>query len=71
MARRGWIARRADPADRRAKTVRITNAGLKKLGSLEPEIVSLQTSLFSGFPQEKVSQLIELLEQLRESIHDA
>jgi MarR family transcriptional regulator, organic hydroperoxide resistance regulator len=71
MGRRGWIARRADPADRRAKTVLITNAGLKKLGSLEPEIVALQAKLFRSFPQEKLSQLIELLEQLRESIHDA
>jgi len=66
MELRGLVTRTRDAQDRRVVTVRIASKGLKSLGRLDAPLRALGKRQFRNLDPGRLSQLIELLESLRE-----
>ena len=66
----GFIERALDPDDKRAVKIRISQKGKDLVKSTGPKRLKLMNDLSSGLSPEEKSQLIQLLEKLRKSIHD-
>jgi DNA-binding MarR family transcriptional regulator len=62
---RGYVMRTRDKHDRRVIYGKITIAGLKLLRGIDAPIDKFGREMFRHVPQEKLKQLIELLEQMR------
>ena len=74
LEERGWVARRADRADRRASSIRITAAGRRAVGRFEAQ---LQAELERFLGTDAVSQadaeldwLFDVLQQRRNQAHE-
>lgn len=67
---RGLIARERNAQDRRVVMAGITPAGLQLMAELDPLMVNEHSRQLGKLDREKLQQLIELLEQVRESPED-
>ena len=68
MEGRGLISRARDGQDRRVVKTRIGAKGLRLLEEIEPSLAEHHRKQFAGFGEKKLKQLVEWLEQIRESI---
>ncbi len=60
----GFVERLPDPADRRNKHLRLTDAGIDALNEIFSITVEMRSRLLEGLPKETVSQCTELLAEL-------
>ncbi|MEV7009836.1 MarR family transcriptional regulator [Streptosporangium sp. NPDC051022] len=66
LERRGYITRQANPADRRAALVHLTDEGREVVNTLFPQQLAVEVRLLSGMTPEQRGQIIEGLTQLVE-----
>jgi DNA-binding MarR family transcriptional regulator len=66
----GYVRRSLDPDDYRMFSIELTDTGRKLIQELAPEAVDQMNDLASGLTAEERTQLIALLEKLRNSIRD-
>ncbi|MFJ1595951.1 MarR family winged helix-turn-helix transcriptional regulator [Streptomyces sp. NPDC088261] len=66
-ARRGWLARSPDPADRRSRILRLTPAGHLLLDELTRRTTETFASALADWTDDDVGRLGALLDRLRES----
>ena len=62
---RGWLVRKRDTRDRRVVHIRITDVGLRLLAQLDEPIRELHRRQLAHLGEQKLKQLIELLEEVR------
>ncbi len=67
MEARGLISRARHDQDRRVVKTQITSKGLSVLDNLEPLIIEYHRKQFAGFGEKKLKQLIEWMEEIRET----
>jgi DNA-binding MarR family transcriptional regulator len=65
LAKQGLVRRRRDAHDRRVVLTEITEAGGSLLQSIAPQLDARVRELFAHMPQQRLEQLIELLEETR------
>jgi DNA-binding MarR family transcriptional regulator len=68
MEARGLIGRARDSQDRRVVKTQITSRGLRLLEDLHPLIAAHHKKQFGGFGEKKLKQLIEWMDQVRETV---
>jgi DNA-binding MarR family transcriptional regulator len=61
----GWLVRDRKPGDRRVVVLRITQAGIDVVGSLDAELTALHRAQLAHLGDAGLEQLIELCEQAR------
>ncbi|GAA3115930.1 MarR family winged helix-turn-helix transcriptional regulator [Streptosporangium carneum] len=66
LEQRGHITRQANPADRRAALVRLTDRGKEVVDTLFPQQLAIEVRLLDGMTPERRAQIIEGLTQLVE-----
>ncbi len=66
LERRGYITRQANPADRRAALVRLTDEGERVVDTLFPQQLAIEARLLGDMTPERRAQIIEGLTQLVE-----
>ena len=64
LEQRGYITRQADPADRRAALVRLTEEGVEIVDTLFPRQLAAEVRILGGMSPERRAQIIEGLAQL-------
>lgn len=64
LEKRDWVARRRDPADRRAHVVGLTEAGEKALADIKPAVVEAKKELLAPLSEQEQDQLRDLLVRL-------
>ncbi|MFJ1605136.1 MarR family winged helix-turn-helix transcriptional regulator [Streptomyces sp. NPDC088253] len=70
VADRGWIERLPDPADKRSRILRLTDAGREQLTELSRRSSRLFADRLSDWSDHEVGLLIHLMDRLRESFGD-
>ncbi|MER7677296.1 MarR family transcriptional regulator [Streptomyces sp. NPDC096934] len=70
VADRGWIERLPDPADRRSRILRLTDAGHARLDELSQRSSQLFADRLSDWSDHEVGLLSHLMGRLRESFGD-
>ncbi|MEU6365012.1 MarR family transcriptional regulator [Streptomyces sp. NPDC046931] len=70
VAERGWIERSPDPADKRSRILRLTDAGMAQLDELSRRSTELLAERLADWPDDDVLRLIQLMTRLRESFGD-
>lgn len=70
MEAAGLVARRRDPQDRRVMRVELTAAGEELFHRLRAAAVAFDERLRSGFSDDEVAQLRDMLERLRSNVAD-
>ncbi|MGD9914074.1 MAG: MarR family winged helix-turn-helix transcriptional regulator [Rhizobiaceae bacterium] len=68
---RGLVLRQADPADRRAKLVSLTEAGAELLSQLQPIGASLRKDAAAGLDAPEWASLIDMLKRVRTNLQRA
>ena len=68
MEARGLISRARDGQDRRVVKAQINGKGLRLLEEIQPLIAAHHRRQFAAFGEKKLRQLVEWMEQIRESI---
>lgn len=68
MEEGGFIIRRDDPADRRARIVFITDLGMAQLPVMKETTRTIFSKAFSGIPTAKVDVLLDVLEGMRANL---
>jgi DNA-binding MarR family transcriptional regulator len=66
LIQRGYVQRQRNEGDRRVVLVSITQAGIELLRTLDEPINAVHQFLLGHIPEDKLTQLSELLEQARE-----
>ncbi|MBZ5554339.1 MAG: MarR family transcriptional regulator [Acidobacteriia bacterium] len=62
---RGWVARTREKKDRRVITTRITEAGLRRLKTLDEPVAGMHRQQVGQVPERTLRALIGLLKQVR------
>ncbi|MDT3396469.1 MarR family transcriptional regulator [Streptomyces sp. B1866] len=62
---RGWISRHPDPLDGRCRLLRLTGSGVKLLVQISDRHATALSERLSGWSDEDVGRLVELLARLR------
>jgi MarR family transcriptional regulator, 2-MHQ and catechol-resistance regulon repressor len=65
MVERGWVVRRADPADRRVHHVHLTPAGERLVREILPHYYLAAEEVWGGFPVQQLPALRRAMERLR------
>ncbi len=65
LEERGFVERRADPADRRSKHLYLTAAGEKKLASVLPAALALDAAMTEGFTADELATSANILERMK------
>lgn len=68
LEQRGLVRRKADAADRRARRVHITAAGLKLIGTLDDDAKRLMTETMGHVSDAKIVKLRDALNDLLEAL---
>lgn len=66
----GWVERRADPDDRRANRVYLTDRGRKLLAQAWPSQIALTRKVFGTLTNGELRLMHELLERLEQATQD-
>jgi DNA-binding MarR family transcriptional regulator len=61
---KGWVARKADPNDRRRKLLVVTPAGVLALGLVRADVARIQEKILSPLTPQEQSQFVQLLSRL-------
>lgn len=69
LERRGWIARDPDPADRRAKTIRVTEAARPLVERVESVAAKVRATAEAGLTLRELQVLRRALELMRSNLH--
>lgn len=64
----GWVERRADPRDRRAKRVFITEAGHEVLPLIREQTQQTMNDMMAGLSPEQVDNLIDSLQTIKQNL---
>ncbi|NGN69702.1 MarR family transcriptional regulator [Streptomyces sp. A7024] len=64
---RGWIERRCDPADKRSKLLRLSEAGERLLDDISDRYTEALAASLADWPDDDVVRLTELMTRLRAS----
>jgi MarR family transcriptional regulator for hemolysin len=64
----GFIDRREDPADRRAKTLHLTASGAQAAAQIESALTDMRELLYQGIPDEELETCLRVFTQLRERL---
>ena len=64
MEKKGWLERYASPEDRRAKLLRMTDAGAEILAQVEGSVLRVQARLLEPLAPEARATFMDLLSQL-------
>ncbi len=67
---KGLVARRVDPADRRARLVRLTGAGAELLATVLPHVTALQDGILAGLDPAERAQFVALAARVAEAGND-
>lgn len=62
---RGWIERRPDPSDRRAKRVYLTDAGRPLIAEMQERAREVHRQMIDGFDRTERDQLVALLSRAK------
>lgn len=65
MERIGWVARKADPTDRRAWFVHLTAKGIAKLKEVRAPYYRLLAAAFDGIPPATLASLLQFNDEFR------
>jgi MarR family transcriptional regulator for hemolysin len=68
LASAGFIERREDPADRRAKTLYLTDKGVQACAHIEAALIDLRNQLYAGIPDEDIAGTLRVFATLRERL---
>lgn len=61
---KGWVARQADPADRRRKLLVVTVQGVHALASVQGDVARVQEKILSPLSPQEQTQFVQLLSRL-------
>jgi DNA-binding MarR family transcriptional regulator len=61
---KGWVARKADPNDRRRKLLVVTRAGVQALGLVQADVARIQEKILSPLSPQEQGQFVRLLSRL-------
>ena len=64
----GFVERRSDPNDGRARRVFLTRAGVEFVGAVRESVEQVERDLVSRIPEERLDQLAETLLLLKEAL---
>jgi MarR family transcriptional regulator for hemolysin len=64
----GFVERREDPADRRAKTLHLTEAGQATCAPIEAALARMRASLFDGVADEDIAACLRVFGVLEERL---
>lgn len=64
LEKRGWLARKRDPNDRRAHMVTLTGGGKKALAEIKPAVTEAKKDLLKPLSAAEQDQLCDLLSRL-------
>jgi DNA-binding MarR family transcriptional regulator len=70
LVQKGCIAREISGRDRRARELRITEAGRRTLRAVEPVIEDVQRIMLSGLTDEEAGELVRLLQKAIAAAND-
>lgn len=65
---RGWIERRPDPVDRRAKRVFLTESGRPLIAEMQERARDVHRQMITGFTADERSQLVDLLARAKRNV---
>lgn len=68
LAENGLVERRADPTDRRAYQLFLTEAASPHLSNIEEVAAAIQTDMLRGLSKEQVSLLFSALQIMRDNL---
>src|ERR1043165_2253699 len=71
LEKEGLVVREVDPADRRVFRVKLTGEGQKQFRRMAAEHEQWIISLFEGMSAKQKNQLVELLGELKQQIHQS
>ncbi|WP_417686296.1 MarR family winged helix-turn-helix transcriptional regulator [Roseibium sp.] len=61
LVQKGLIDRRVSPSDRRARQLRLTEAGMQLVDEITPIVWALQSDILGGLSEEETQQMLTLL----------
>jgi DNA-binding MarR family transcriptional regulator len=64
LEKRGWVERKANPKDKRAKLVSLTKEGCKALGEFTPVVNALQDQVVANLSAEERALFIKLAQKV-------
>ncbi|MCG2840902.1 MarR family transcriptional regulator [Sandaracinobacter sp. RS1-74] len=64
----GYVERRADPMDRRAKRVIMTARGAQMMKRIQKQAVSLNTEMLDGIPASELQQMEDILHRMKQRL---
>lgn len=64
LEKRGWVERKANPKDRRAKLVTLTREGRKALEEITPVVKALQDQVVANLSDEERALFIKLAQKV-------
>ena len=70
METAGFVERRADQNDGRARRVYLTRAGAKMVGSIRQNVEAVELEILSRIPDAALEQAAETLRTLKETLHE-
>jgi DNA-binding MarR family transcriptional regulator len=70
LEERGFLKRQRDREDRRVVFLRLTPAGRAAVNRLVPKLVDYYNQLLTGFTQQEVKVLTQLLKKLRDALKE-
>jgi DNA-binding MarR family transcriptional regulator len=68
MEAAGFVERRADQADGRARRVHLTRAGAKMVGAIRESVEAVELEILSRIPEEALAQAADTLRTLKETL---
>jgi len=68
LVQAGLVDRREDPADRRAKTLHLTEAGIAAREQIEASLQVLRGEVFAGIPDDDIAAVLRVFAALRERL---
>lgn len=64
----GYVERRADPMDRRAKRVIMTARGAQMMKRIQKQAISLNTEMLDGIPASELQQMEDILHRMKQRL---
>lgn len=64
----GFVERREDPGDRRAKTLHLTESGVQAREHIESALAMMRQALYEGIPDEDLFACLRVFDTLRERL---